>query len=112
MKCKHCHSEIAIKTDPKNHDYTCEFGGSRTYEAWRDAREAEERLAEIQEQEEQGNTMRILENRTKESKREMDILDALDEIREMTRADAKINSEELFNYICKRDTSDMTSEDQ
>lgn len=56
--------------------------------------------------------MRILENRTKESKREMDILDALDEIREMTRADAKLNSDDLFNYICKRDTSDMTSEEQ
>ena len=41
MKCTHCHSEITIKTDPKNHDYVCENGGSRTYEAWRDARAAE-----------------------------------------------------------------------
>jgi hypothetical protein len=55
--------------------------------------------------------MRILENRTKESKREMDILDALDEIREMTRADAKINSDDLFNFICKRDTSEMSADE-
>jgi len=56
--------------------------------------------------------MRILENRTKESKREMDILDALDEIREMTRADAKLNSDDLFNFICKRDTSEMNMNEQ
>lgn len=56
--------------------------------------------------------MRILENRTKESKREMDILDALDEIREMTRADAKLNSDDLFNFICKRDTSEMNMDEQ
>jgi hypothetical protein len=103
MKCRYCHSEITIKTDPKNHDYICEYGGSRTYEAWRDAREAEERLAEMREEEEEGNAMRFLENRTKESKREMEILDALDEIREMTRADAKVNSDDLLTFLCKRD---------
>lgn len=56
--------------------------------------------------------MRTLENRTKESKREMDILDALDEIREMTRADSKINSDDLFNFICKRDTSVTSKEEE
>lgn len=112
MKCRYCHSEITIKTDPKNHDYVCEHGGSRTYEAWRDAREAEERLAEIREEEEEGNAMRFLENRTKESKREMEILDALDEIREMTRADAKVGADELFNYLCKRDIVDMSQDER
>lgn len=112
MKCRYCHSEITVKTDPKNHDYICEYGGSRTYEAWRDAREAEERLAEIREEEEEGNAMRFLENRTKESKREMEIMDALDEIREITRADAKMGADELFNYLCKRDKVEMSSDEQ
>ena len=112
MKCRYCHSELTIITDPKNHDYVCEYGGSRTYEAWRDAREAEERLAEIREEEEEGNAMRFLENRTKESKREMEFLDALDEIREMTRAAAKIGADDLFNFLCKRDKVDMSMDEK
>lgn len=85
MKCTHCHSEITIKTDPKNHDYVCENGGSRTYEAWRDARAAEQALKAGRVKEEEGNAMKFLENRTHDSKREMDIMDALDEIRNITR---------------------------
>jgi Saf4/Yju2 protein len=52
MKCTYCYSEVAIKTDPKNHDYSCEQGASRNYEAWRDARAAEHKLKELREDEE------------------------------------------------------------
>ena len=108
MKCSYCHSEITCKTDPKNHDYVCEYGGSRTYEAWRDARAAENALAEQRENEEEGNAMRFLENRTHDSKREMDILDALDEIKNMTRQNAKVTPEELFSFLTKRDHLEVT----
>lgn len=107
MKCTYCYSEITIKTDPKNHDYVCELGGSRNYEAWRDAREAEHRLAQIREDEEKGNAMKFLENRTKDSRREMDILDALDEIRNMSRQNAKVTPEQLFEYLTKRDAVEL-----
>lgn len=103
MKCTYCHSEITIKTDPKNHDYVCEHGGSRTYEAWRDARAAEQTLVEKREKEEEGNAMKFLENRTHDSKREMDILDALDELKNMTRQNAKVSPEDLFAFLTKRD---------
>jgi hypothetical protein len=41
FKCTCCHSQITMRTDPKNHDYVCEHGASRNYEAWRDIAHAE-----------------------------------------------------------------------
>ena len=56
--------------------------------------------------------MKFLENRTKDSKREMDILDALDEIRNMSRQNAKITPEQLFEYLTKRDSLKMSEEEE
>jgi hypothetical protein len=76
-----CSAEITFKTDPKNTDYTAEHGASRNFEPWREeqAVEEEDRLAKLEEEE--NNPMKALENRTTDSKREMDILDALQDIR-------------------------------
>ncbi|KAF3143719.1 hypothetical protein TWF703_010125 [Orbilia oligospora] len=81
-------SEIVFKTDPKNMDYECEKGAVRNFEPWRDQKAIEEteeeRLNRLEEQiqvEEDENAMARLETKTLESKREMAIADALDEIR-------------------------------
>lgn len=76
-----CSAEITFKTDPKNTDYTAEHGASRNFEPWREEKavEEEDRLAKLEEEE--NNPMKVLENRTTDSKREMDILDALQDIR-------------------------------
>jgi hypothetical protein len=76
-----CSAEITFKTDPKNTDYLAEHGASRNFEPWREEKEGEEvdRLAKLEEEE--NNPMKVLENRTTDSKREMDILDALQDIR-------------------------------
>jgi len=81
IKCTLCSAEITFKTDPKNTDYTAEHGASRNFEPWREERavEEEDRLAKLDEEE--NNPMKALENRTVDSKREMDILDALQDIR-------------------------------
>ncbi|KAH9857739.1 DUF572-domain-containing protein [Lenzites betulinus] len=81
IKCTLCSAEITFKTDPKNTDYAAEHGASRNFEPWRDERavEEEDRLAKLEEEE--NNPMKALENRTVDSKREMDILDALQDIR-------------------------------
>lgn len=112
MKCTYCYSEITVKTDPKNHDYICENGGSRNYEAWRDARAAEHTLIQMKEDEEKGNAMKFLENRTKTSKREMDILDALDEMKNMSRQNAKIETDQLFEFLDKRDAIKLSKEEE
>ena len=36
IKCNECNAEITFKTDPKNGDYECEHGATRTYEVWKD----------------------------------------------------------------------------
>ncbi|KAF7777438.1 hypothetical protein Agabi119p4_3510 [Agaricus bisporus var. burnettii] len=81
IKCTLCSAEITFKTDPKNTDYAAEHGASRNFEPWRDEKavEEEDRLAKLEEEE--NNPMKVLENRTVDSKREMDILDALQDIR-------------------------------
>jgi len=81
IKCTLCSAEITFKTDPKNTDYLAEHGASRNFEPWREeqAVEEEDRLAKLEDEE--NNPMKALENRTTDSKREMDILDALQDIR-------------------------------
>lgn len=76
-----CSAEITFKTDPKNTDYAAEHGASRNFEPWREeqATEEEDKLARLEEEE--NNPMKALENRTVDSKREMDVLDALQDIR-------------------------------
>lgn len=99
LKCTQCYAEITFKTDPKNSDYVVEHGGIRNYEPWRDVQAAEETLKELKETEEEGNAMKFLENKTYDSKREMDILDALDEIKHLNKKKAGITYEELLKQL-------------
>lgn len=102
LKCTQCYAEITFKTDPKNSDYVVEHGGVRNYEPWRDVQAAEEALKELKENEEEGNAMKFLENKTYDSKREMDILDALDEIKHLNQKKAQVSYEELINKIVEK----------
>jgi len=81
IKCTLCSAEITFKTDPKNTDYAAEHGASRNFEPWREEKavEEEDKLARLEEEE--NNPMKALENRTVDAKREMDIMDALHDIR-------------------------------
>lgn len=111
IKCTRCSAEITFKTDPKHTDYIVEHGATRNFEPWREepdeeedplARFAEEeRRRELEESgkdasssrlDENGDPMASLEARQAEAKREMDVLDALQDIRtrnaKMDRVDA------------------------
>ncbi|RMD41738.1 hypothetical protein DV735_g3412, partial [Chaetothyriales sp. CBS 134920] len=93
IRCTRCSSEITFKTDPKNMDYTCERGAKRNFESWRDPASAElqetdeqrlDRLEREQAEEAENaerDAMEELEQKMQDSKREMAIADALDEIR-------------------------------
>jgi Saf4/Yju2 protein len=103
IKCTRCSGEITFKTDPKNMDYTCERGAKRNFEVWREGKNDEieetdeQRLDRLEREEaeaeeiEERNAMAELEQKMEDSKREMKIADALDEIR--TR-NARIEREE------------------
>jgi len=109
IKCILCSAEITFKTDPKNTDYAAEHGASRNFEPWRDeeAGEEEDRLAKLEEEE--NNPMKSLENRTTDSKREMDILDALQDIRARNARNERLgNSADL---LAKLDMEEIENEE-
>lgn len=95
IKCTQCSAEITFKTDPKNTDYVAEHGASRNFEPWRGGDEGEnaddgdeEGLTEEQKLEkrrataaENADPMKAIEDKTLDSRREMEILDALQDIR-------------------------------
>ena len=85
MKCTKCYQEITMKTDPRSSDYICEFGATRNYEPWRDIISAVAAYKEQKLDEEEGNVMKSLENKSYDSKKEMDVLDALNEVRLMNK---------------------------
>ena len=72
-----------MKTDPQNSDYIVESGATRNFEPWRAEDEEADKTKEKRDAEEMGDAMKSLENRTLDSKREMDILAALDEMKSM-----------------------------
>lgn len=101
IRCTRCSGEITFKTDPKNMDYVCEGGAKRNFEIWRqkkkdgndddggdkndgdddDLETEEERLERLVREEEERGAMANLETKVLDAKREMEIADALDEIR-------------------------------
>jgi uncharacterized C2H2 Zn-finger protein len=96
MRCPRCAAEFTIKTDPKNSDYVAEMNCSRNFEPWRDKEQQMEDAKKKRESEEEGDAMKALENRTLDSKIEMDIIDALDEIRALNQRNASIDADTLI----------------
>jgi len=113
IKCTLCSAEITFKTDPKNTDYSAEHGASRNFEPWREeqAVEEEDRLAKLEEEE--NNPMKVLENRTQDSKREMDILDALQDIRARNARNERVgHSVDLLARIGMEEVEDAEKAEQ
>ncbi len=95
FKCTRCYAQVSFKTDPKNHDYVSEWGASRNHEPWKDMLMAEEEFKEVKKSEMKEDAMRSLEYRTYDSKREMDILDAIDQTKNINRREAILNHTEI-----------------
>ena len=98
FKCVTCSAEFTIKTDPKNMDYVVEGGAKANFELWKaEAQEKKEIEAERTEGTEH-DAMKKLENKTEESKRAMDILDALDEIRTQNARAASVGIDDVLEH--------------
>lgn len=112
IKCTLCSAEITFKTDPKNTDYAAEHGASRNFEPWRDeaAEEEEDRLAKLEEEE--NNPMKQLENRTQDSKREMEILDALQDIRARNARIERAGQSQEVDLLKRLEVEEVDSEDE
>jgi len=95
IRCPRCVAEIAFKTDLENTDYTCEAGATRLFEAERLARKMDEEERKKQEADEM-NPMKVLENRTKASRNEMEQIDRLEELREINAKKAAVDHENML----------------
>jgi len=96
IRCNRCAAEITFKTDPANTDYAAEHGAQRNFEPWRDEKGD---IAAEREEEEENNPMKALENRTQDSKREMEIMDALDEIRTRNAVNERADADQLLSKL-------------
>jgi hypothetical protein len=95
VKCCVCNAEISFKTDPKSTDYEIEYGSVRNFEMWKDNDAALEQDEKVRE-EEDTDAMKSLENRTLDSKLEMDVLDTLDEIKAMNQRHERVDTESIL----------------
>ncbi len=55
----------------------------------------------MRENEEDGNAMKFLENKTYDSKRDMDILEAIDEVINLNKRKVQIKQEDLLKNLAK-----------
>ncbi|XP_050367795.1 uncharacterized protein LOC126786120 [Argentina anserina] len=113
IKCNNCSAELAIKMDPQNSDYVVEAGARRNLEPWRNEDVVKEE--QKRESEEMGDAMKSLENRTLDSKREMDNLAALDELNSMQSRHATVSSNavlEAFQHTVANKEKRRVEEDE
>ncbi|CAL4975552.1 unnamed protein product [Urochloa decumbens] len=99
FKCTKCSAEITFKTDPQNSDYTVESGASRNFEPWREQDEAADKEKRKRDAEEMGDAMKALENRATDSKQDMDILAALEEMRSMKSRHAGVSVDQMLEIL-------------
>ena len=121
IKCTRCSAEIIFKTDPKNQDYAVVKGAKRNVEPWRQrgAGEAEEtdeqRLDRVEAEEaeaEEQDRMQELEAKTVDAKREMDVADALDEIRTRNARLERADRDGLQPHVVRPEDEERARQDR
>ncbi|KAM7318646.1 hypothetical protein ACRRTK_021758 [Alexandromys fortis] len=85
IKCMCCLAEITFKTDPENADYTVKHGPTHSFLDEKLLEEEEKRVQKELDDEELNNPINVLENRTKDSKLEMEVLENLQELKDLNQ---------------------------
>ncbi|XP_026875489.2 splicing factor YJU2 [Electrophorus electricus] len=115
IKCTRCLAEITFKTDPENTDYAMEHGATRNFQAEKLIEEEEKKIQREREEEELNNPMKVLENRTRDSKMEMEVLENLQELKELNQRQAQVDFEsmlEQYKELEKRQREKEKEEDE
>ncbi|MBA0681308.1 hypothetical protein Goari_023123 [Gossypium aridum] len=99
FKCTNCFAEMTTKTDPQNKNYVVESGATRNFEPWRAEDEEVERERNRRKSQGMGDAMKSLENRTLDSKREIDILAALDEMKSRKSRHATVSVDSMLDAL-------------
>nr|SVE79821.1 EOG090X0G3U [Daphnia magna] len=97
IKCTRCLSEISFKTDPQSTDYVVEAGATRNFMALKLAEEQAVREMEAEKEEERTNPMKLLENRTKASRGEIEMVETLEELKELNKRKVVVNFDDMLH---------------
>ena len=107
IKCPRCLQEIAFKTDPQTADYVIEAGATRNFMALKLAEEQafeEERLLREQEA---NNPMKLLENRTEQSKNEIERLENLEMLKDLNKRLVNVDYDSILTKYSHKMTEDQ-----
>ncbi|XP_076166931.1 uncharacterized protein LOC143146506 isoform X2 [Ptiloglossa arizonensis] len=99
IKCTRCLQEISFKTDPKNTDYEIEAGATRNFMALKLAEEQAQREEDEEKEEEATNPMKLLEKRTLQSKQELELLESLEELKDLNRRQQTIDYDQMLEQF-------------
>ena len=108
IKCPGCLSEISFRTDPESTDYIIEAGAHRNFQALKLAEEQAAREADEVQKEIESNPMLLLENRTQQSQYEMELLESLEDLRELNDRNAGVDLAKIAHKYKKVD--ELTAE--
>lgn len=97
FQCTRCLQEISFKTDPRNTDYEIEAGATRNFMALKLAEELAQREEEELKEEEASNPMKLLENRTKQSKNEIELLESLEELKDLNKRQQTVDYDTMLS---------------
>lgn len=103
MKCPTCSAKFCMQTDPEHMDYAVEHGVVRNFEPWRQNEAKIQAALTKRAEEEKYDAVRALENRTLDSKRQMDQLDALEELKAIRATQSALSPDDLLEFLAQRD---------
>uniref|UniRef100_A0A8C5N345 Uncharacterized protein n=1 Tax=Gouania willdenowi TaxID=441366 RepID=A0A8C5N345_GOUWI len=98
------------KTDPNNSDYTMEHGATQNFQP--DELEEMKRIQQERDDEELNNPTKVLEHRTKDTKREMEVLENLQELKEVNQRQAQVDQEEMIAKYREMERRQKEREDE
>lgn len=104
IRCPVCAADITFKTDPKNADYVAEHGAKRNFEPWREELKEGEETKNRRALEEMYNPMKALENKTFDSKREIELMEGLDELRMVNARLEMVDTDTVFMRVAGRES--------
>jgi len=109
IKCPGCLSEISFRTDPESTDYIIEAGAHRNFQALKLAEEQAAKEDQEAKEKIESNPMLLLENRTQQSQYEMEVLETLEDLRELNDRHAVLD---LVKIVGKYDNERKLTEEQ
>lgn len=96
FQCTRCLQEISFKTDPRNTDYEIEAGATRNFMALKLAEEQAKKEDDELREEEANNPMKLLENRTEQSRNEIELLESLEELKDLNRRQQSVDFDTML----------------